>query len=108
MIRAISSILAAAALSACASAPVDTPEWFDQRQAELDAQGTPSLRGIPRGTVAQTNRGYWERLERDVTAAEAQMRANPRSAPATANDAPDPVAAEAEARAILEATAAEY
>lgn len=112
MNRAISSVLAAAAmLSACASSPeAETPAWFEQRQAELDAQGAPPLQGIPRGTIARTEPGYWNNLDQDLAAAEAAMKAHPRATP-PGDAAANAAAAEAEeaaARAALEATASQY
>lgn len=112
MIRAISCVLAAAAaLSACASTETaDTPAWFDQRQAELNAQGTPSLRGIPRGSNVRTDPAYWSALDQELAAAEAAIRAHPRASPPgdAAANAAAAEALEAEARAALEATASKY
>lgn len=112
MNRAICSVLAvAAALSACASAPeTETPAWFQERQAELDAQGAPPLQGIPRGTEAQTDPAYWNSLDQDLAAVEAAMKAHPRATP-PGDAAANAAAAEAEeaaARDALAATASRY
>lgn len=108
MIRAICSVvLASVVVTACAGSHAETPAWFDQRKEELDAQGAPSLRGIPEGTDAVTDPAHWAAVEADISAAEAALKADPRSA-ATPADAQSAEAAEAEARAALAHSASQY
>lgn len=105
MIRAISVLAAAAALAACATEVVDTPAWFDDRADALNAQGTPSLVGIPHGSDANTDLAHWAAVRREMNATEAAMRDNPRSAPLGPNDSE---AFEAEANAAIETTRDRY
>jgi hypothetical protein len=105
VIRAISALAAAAALAACATEAVDTPAWFDDRADALNAQGTPSLVGIPTGSTAITDPAHWNAVRTEMNATEAAMKANPRSAPLGANDTE---AFEAEANAAIETTRNRY
>lgn len=82
MIRALSaSVLALAIvgpLAACAGEP-DPPAWFQSRRAELNRQGSPTLNDIPRGTDATTDPAHWDAVAAELAAAEAAMKAHPRS-----------------------------
>ncbi len=49
----------------------------------------PSLREVPRGTIANTDAAHWEAVEADLKAAGQDVRANPRSAPASATETPE-------------------
>ena len=74
---------------ACASSNGQAPAWFAERSAENDS-GYPSLREVPRGTIANTNAEHWAAVEADLMAAGEELRANPRSQPST--EAEDPAA----------------
>ncbi|MEZ6021895.1 MAG: hypothetical protein R3C16_00350 [Hyphomonadaceae bacterium] len=92
--------LAALTLGGCVSAPANAPEWFSERN-EQAAGDYPSLREVPRGTSANTNAAYWDRVEAEVVAAGEAVRANPRSEPAPDTDPADFIE---EAREDLEET----
>lgn len=98
--KAMAAGLLAASLAACTSAPSDAPGWFSERDA-AEAGTYPSLRDVPRSTIANTNAAHWSAVERDVTAAGEAMRANPRAEPATPDQ--DPAAFVDAARRDLEA-----
>lgn len=91
--------LAAAALAGCVSAPADAPAWFNEQNAR-DPGTYPSLREVPRTTVANTDAAHWEEVEQEVTAAGTAMRASPRAEPAPADQ--NPAAFINEAREELE------
>lgn len=105
MIRAVSALVAAALLAACATQVVETPAWFDDRADALNAEGTPSLVGIPHGSAAVTDPAHWNAVRAEMAAAEAAMKASPRSAPLGASDTE---AFEAEANAAIETTRDRY
>ncbi|MET0183567.1 MAG: hypothetical protein ABW199_11845 [Caulobacterales bacterium] len=106
MIRVISAFAFAAALSACASDP-ETPAWFEARQEALEHQGTPNLHDIPRGTDANIAPQHWDAVAADLAAAEAAMKAHPRSQ--TPPPEPNaPAAFEDEARQDIEQTRDNY
>lgn len=87
MRAAIISVLGAFALAGCA-AQAQAPDWFSQRSAENDS-GYPSLRDVPSTTTANTDAQHWNAVKTEVMAAGQEMRANPRSAPATATETPE-------------------
>jgi hypothetical protein len=91
--------LLAVSLAACVSAPSDAPAWFAERDAQ-DAGTYPSLRDVPRTTVANTDAAHWQTVEQEVVAAGQEMRANPRAEPASAGQ--DPAVFVDEARRDLE------
>lgn len=106
-IRALVLASLAASASACASEPeFETPAWFAAKEAELNAQGAPSLANIPRGTDANTDPAHWAEVRRAMEAAAAKVD-DPRSAPPAAATITDP-AFEAQARQELEATRNNY
>jgi hypothetical protein len=86
-------------LAGCASS-ADAPAWFSERSAEEDSS-YPSLREVPRGTIANTDPAHWAAVEADLTNAGQAVKAHPRAQPATA--AEDPAAFLEEARRDLEA-----
>jgi len=94
---AILGVCGALALGGCAS-HAQTPDWFAQRAA--DDGSYPSLRDVPRTTTANTDATHWAELEADLLAAREEVRANPRSQPAT--QAEDPQAFLDQARQDLE------
>ena len=55
--------------------------------ASSDA-GFPSLREVPRDTIANTDAAHWAAVEADMKAAGQEVRSNPRSAPASATQSP--------------------
>ena len=80
--------LGAAALGACASGPSgDQPAWFTEREGSV-ARTFPSLQSVPRDNNANTDPAYWAEVQEELLAAGAQVRSNPRSQPATAEDDP--------------------
>ena len=48
----------------------------------------PSLREVPRDTIANTDAAHWEAVETDLKAAGQEVRSHPRSAPASATETP--------------------
>ncbi|MBC7768406.1 MAG: hypothetical protein H7124_06425 [Phycisphaerales bacterium] len=48
----------------------------------------PDLRDVPTGTDANIDTAHWAQLEADLLAARQAMQSNPRSAPASATEAP--------------------
>lgn len=99
--RLFASAMVCTALGACASAQAagDAPTWFAEREGALQ-EGFPSLQSVPRTHDANTDPAYWEDVQEDLVAAGAEVRANPRSQPATA--AEDPNLFLEEARRLLE------
>lgn len=95
---ALISLVGAAALAGCAST-AQAPDWFAQRSA-ADDSSYPSLRDVPRTTTANTDAAHWAELQAELVQAGQEMRANPRSEPATA--AQDPNAFLNEARDDIE------
>ncbi|MBI1250137.1 MAG: hypothetical protein GC189_01535 [Alphaproteobacteria bacterium] len=103
----IAAALALCWVGACAGADADRtetapPEWFATRSAELDSEGFPELARAPATTRAKLDPEHWDRVQADLAAAEAAMRADPRST--GPSDAPDAVAFEQDARAAIDAT----
>lgn len=98
---AIIGVAASLALSGCISAAASAPEWFAEHE---EAQGGdfPSLRSVPRGTIANTDQRHWQAVEADMAEAVRALRDHPRAA------APEPTQDPAEfieqAREDLEAT----
>ena len=86
------------ALAGCASSD-NAPAWFNERSAEEDSS-YPSLREVPRGTIANTDAAHWAAVEADLTSAGQAVKAHPRAQPAT--EAEDPAAFLDEARRDLE------
>jgi hypothetical protein len=81
-VQAMAASLVAASLAGCVSASPEGPAWYQEQNAS--APGTfPNLRDVPRGTAANTDPAHWAALKADVLAAAAEMRANPRSQPAS-------------------------
>jgi hypothetical protein len=87
MRAAIVAATLALGLTGCASSDGQAPAWFAERSAEDDSS-FPSLREVPRGTIANTDAAYWEAVEADLKAAGQEVRSNPRSAPASATESP--------------------
>jgi hypothetical protein len=85
-------------LAGCASSD-NAPAWFDERSAEEDSS-YPSLREVPRGTIANTDAAHWAALEAELRTAGQAVKAHPRAQPAT--QAEDPAAFLEEARRDLE------
>ena len=69
----------------CASAQSDAPA--SQRSTAHDSS-FPSLRDVPRGTIANTDPNHWAEVEADVRAAGEALRASPRAQPVTEADNP--------------------
>lgn len=86
----------AALFGGCASSAEGDPALAAQA-----AEGYPDLREVPRATIANTDQAYWDAAARELLAAAAEMRANPRSLP---GEPEDPAAFVDQARADLEAT----
>src|SRR5262245_32712488 len=86
-------------LGGCASAQTDSPAWLAERTAETNSS-FPSLREVPRGTLANTDANHWAEVEADVRAAGEALRASPRSQPVTQAD--DPAAFLSDAQQQLE------
>lgn len=84
------------ALAGCASTASEPSAGFDEAQA-----GYPSLRDVPRTTIANTDPAYWASVEAETMAARDALQNNPRSEPAGPSDAE---AFMAEARQELEET----
>jgi hypothetical protein len=99
-VRGTLAAILAAALAGCVSAPSDAPAWFVERDRAEDG-AYPSLRSVPRTTVANTDANHWRAVERDVVAAGQAMKTNPRAEPAPPTD---PEGFIAEAREELEET----
>ena len=85
-------------LAGCASSD-NAPAWFNERSAEEDSS-YPSLREVPRGTVANTEAAHWAALEAELRAAGQAVKTHPRAQPAT--EADDAAAFLDEAREDLE------
>lgn len=86
MRKGVAAILGLAALAACASAPPsDAPAWYGEATQDAGA-GYPSLRDVPRTTVANTDMAYWEAMKADLMAAGEALRSHPRAAPAVLSD----------------------
>jgi hypothetical protein len=98
---ALAAILGLVSLGGCITSNAEVPEWFEQRSAEQDS-AYPTLRSVPRETVANTNTAHWRQVERELVAAGDAVRANPRAEPAAAGQ--DPAAFVEEARQELEET----
>jgi hypothetical protein len=69
------------ALGGCISSSGEAPAWFNEAQAEAEG-GYPSLRDVPRTTIANTDQAHWDRVEADVLAASEALKNNPRNEPA--------------------------
>ena len=97
--------LALSSVSACAAAGAEAttapPAWFEARAQELNDEGYPDLARAPATSSANTDPAYWRAVEAELAAAEAAMRANPRSSQPT--DAPEAASFEADAAAALAA-----
>jgi len=100
---ALSALAGLFCLSGCITSSPDTPEWFAERSAENDSS-YPSLRSVPRETIANTNANYWQRVDRELIAAGEALKNDPRAAPASAADAINPDEFLEEAREDLEET----
>ncbi len=87
-------------LGACASAG-ETPAWLAEREAAAP-DSFPDLQSVPRTSDANTDAAYWERLQAELSAAGREVRANPRSTPATPEQ--DPSVFLEDARRELEET----
>jgi hypothetical protein len=101
---ALAALFAAAGLGGCISTG-ETPEWFQERSAEQD-DSYPSLRDVPTGTTANTDQQHWARVETELVAVGAAVKAHPRSQPAPADL--DPAGFIEEAREALEETRASH
>lgn len=53
-----------------------------------DDSDFPSLREVPRGSLANTDAAHWAAVEADLSAAGQEVRSHPRSAPAAATQSP--------------------
>lgn len=98
--------LAAAGMSALlvggcvGSSAGQQPAWFAERVAEEEG-AYPSLREVPRTTIANTDQAHWTAVEQQMMQAAAELRANPRAQPGPPTD---PNVFLQEARGALEAT----
>jgi hypothetical protein len=106
----VASVLAGplAAASGCASARDDAPvpAWFAARmETQKDEGGYPSLQDVPTVSTATTDPAHWAAVAADVEAGAAEMRANPRNEPLSADDAAQ---FEQRAREAIEATRAAH
>lgn len=72
-------------LGGCISTSAEAPQWFTDRLAEEEG-GYPSLRDVPRTSVANTDQQHWSQLEQDLQAAGAELKSHPRAAPASEAD----------------------
>lgn len=70
-------------------------------QEAAGEQGYPSLREVPRTTIANTDQGHWNEVEQQMMQVAAELRANPRAQP---GPPVDPNAFLQEARGELDAT----
>jgi len=86
------------ALSGCVSPAGEPPAWFSERQAQAEG-GYPSLRDVPRTTMANTDPGYWAQVEADLIAARDELKNHPRNEPAPAEGTDEFVE---QAREVLE------
>ena len=78
----VASLLAAVA-GCVGSSGGQTPG--DQQGADL---GFPSLREVPRDTIANTDAAHWAQVQAEVLAAGAAMRASPRAQPTADAETP--------------------
>jgi hypothetical protein len=72
-------------LAGCASSNGQAPAGSAARDS-----GYPSLREVPRTTIANTNAEHWSAVEADLKAAGEELWASPRAQPST--EAEDPAA----------------
>ena len=94
-----------AGASGCASTiPRNAPAWYAQA-VHNEAHGYPDLRNVPRTYSANNDAAHWAAVQAEVVAAAAEMRANPRSEPAPAQN---PDAFMDDARAAIDATRATH
>lgn len=56
-------------------------------QEAAGEQGYPSLREVPRTTIANTDQGHWNEVEQQMMQVAAELRANPRAQPGPPVDA---------------------
>lgn len=106
--RRVLSLLAAFAVATAAAACAGSgamPREFRAQVRALDRQGTPSLAQIPHGADANRDPAHWAAVKAEVVAAEARMRASPRTAPLERNDSAD---FEAAARDKIDQTRQNY
>lgn len=82
----LAAIVLTTAVSGCVSAS-QAPAWFEQQSAVEDAS-YPTLRSVPRETIANTDQAHWEAVEADLVAAGQALKSNPRAAPASATESP--------------------
>jgi hypothetical protein len=66
------------ALSGCLSSSGEAPAWINETQAEAEG-GYPSLRDVPRTTVANTDAAHWAQVEADLLAAREALKNHPRA-----------------------------
>ena len=98
----VAGFFSAFALVGCVGAGEgQTPAWFAARQT-AEEEGYPSLRDVPRTSVANTNVDHWSAAEADLMAAGAALKAHPRARQPTSVEQ-DPAAFMEEARGALEA-----
>lgn len=99
-------LLAAAGMSALllggcvGSSGGQPPAWFAERVAEEEGD-YPSLREVPRTTIANTDQAHWAAAEQQMMQAAAELRSHPRAQPGPPTD---PNVFLQEARGALEAT----
>jgi hypothetical protein len=80
--RTAAAVLAGlVALGGCVSTSGEPPAWFNERQAEAEG-GFPSLRDVPRTTIANTDPAHWAAVEADLLAAREELMNHPRAEPA--------------------------
>lgn len=96
---AASVAMIALGLGGCVSSSGQEPAWFAERVAE-EGGAYPDLREVPHGTIANTDQAHWGDVERELMAAAAEMRANPRAQYAAPED---PAAFADQARRDLDA-----
>lgn len=93
--------ISAFALAGCVgSSGGQPPAWFAERVAEEEGD-YPSLREVPRTTIANTDQAHWAAAEQQMMQAAAELRSHPRAQPGPPTD---PNVFLQEARSALEAT----
>jgi hypothetical protein len=93
------ALIGVSGLAGCISSAGETPAWFSERQA-MEEGGYPSLRDVPRTTIANTDAEHWQEVQADLLAAGQEVKSHPRAQPATEQE--DPAAFIEEARRDLE------
>jgi hypothetical protein len=93
------ALIGVSGLAGCVSSSGEAPAWFSERQA-IEEGGYPSLRDVPRTTIANTDSEHWDAVAADLLAAGAAVKSHPRAQPSANQE--DPAAFIEEARRDLE------